>query len=349
MAFKVPGARTAYGYWGRDIRCRLEVDQTFGKIAALQMDQLLLGGLRARLWETVHPVQADTETLTGTLPCSCVKKSGEHADRRCYSCHGIGYVPGYTLFGYSNLYMASISPGLTTVGCQLNTSFKPHRWELAPDALTGTIVTSDIQYLRPLDAGGFWEERCDGAVRLPGATSMTCEVSLNAGATWQPLAVLASVNPGSGALRFRITLTRSALTDPSPLWEIVRARFPVVPVTGRLGPWILVLKTVNPQKLGQEPRGITVEGSGNKFWTKPLSFFNCRIPPQEGLTGAPDLANLIRDQSFIQFLDGVQESLVGFNRWSITDTTYDDPLGYFTRQMFSCRQQQDKEFTQLVF
>jgi hypothetical protein len=224
----------------------------------------------------------------------------------------------------------------------------PHRWELADNALTGTITSKLITYTRPLDVGGVWEVSNNGVIRDPDHSTMTVEVSINGGA-YAPFESIPMINPTGGTIQFRVTLSRTSLATLTPAWEILRARFPVIAEKGRLGPWILVLKSVSPNKLGQDPRGIMVEGSGNRFWTKPLCFFSCRIPSQPTLGAAPDVNNLIRDQAFIEFLDGVQESLAGFNRWSVTDTTYDDPLGYFTRQSFNARQEQDHEYTQLVF
>lgn len=350
MSGKVPGSHLAVGYWGRDIRCRIINGQTMPSISALQWDQLLAGGLRVRLWQTVHPAFLDNVALAGTIKCSCVKASGEHADRRCFSCHGNDYVPGFVLFGYTTLYVASISPNLTTVGLVLNTVVKPHRWELATGVISGTITTADIQYTRPANVGGFWEARSDFVNKNPSTGSVLTEFSVDAGTTWFPLNQLAVVNPPTGPIRFRVTISRNAPSDSSPAWEILRARFPTVAISpdGRLGPWILILKTVTSTKQDQDPRGIVTESVGNRFWTKPLSFFSCRVP-QLGPVGAPiPTANLIRDQAFVEFLDGIQDGSKP-KRWSLTNTTYDDPLGYFTRQFFDAREQQEKEFTSLVF
>lgn len=311
----------------------------------MQLDQLLAGGLRANLWQNVHPLPYDDILQPGTLPCTCLKKSGEHADRRCYQCHGIGFVPGYAKFGYGTLYKAAISAGLITNGVVLNTVLKPHRWELLPGVLSGTIETAAIPFVRP-PVGGTWEARSDGAVRHPDSDLRT-EVSVNGG-PYFPLAALPGLDPMAGSLRFRMTLERANAAIPSPFWEIVRARFPYIAVKGRLGPWILILKTVSQNKITQDPRGNLIDSSGNRFWTKPLSFFNCHVKPQADINSKVPQGNFVRDQAFIEFIDGVQDGPVP-DRWSLVNYTYDDPLGYFTRQYFDCRLQQEKEYTSLVF
>jgi len=346
MSLKVPGAKGAVGYWGRaGVRCRVNQDQTLQKISALQQDQLLGGGLRVSLWQNVHPVTADDTLQPGTLECSCVKKSGEHADRRCLSCHGIGFTPGYVKFGYGTLYVASITPGLVVNGLTLNTTIKPHRWELSPGVLVGSLESPAFQFVRP-QAGGLWESRSDGVIRHPDS-NIDVEVSLNGG-PYLSLQALTVADPYSGTIRYRVTLAQANAGIPSPDWEIVRSRFPITPVVGRQGPWILILKTVAANKLSQDPRGNIIDSSGNRFWTKPLSFFNCTVKPQMAIDAALPPGNLIRDQAFIEFIDGVQDGESPL-RWSLVDFTYDDPLGYLTRQFFSSRRQQEKEYTGLVF
>jgi hypothetical protein len=115
-----------------------------------------------------------------------------------------------------------------------------------------------------------------------------------------------------------------------------------------MGPWLLILKTISPDKISQDLRGITIDSNSNNFWTAPLSFFDCGIPDQGGVGGEIDGRNLIADQAFIEFMDGVRQGPVD-QRWSLTNNTYSEPFAYLTRQYFSARLQQEKEYTSLVW
>jgi hypothetical protein len=345
---KVPGAFGAVGYWGRDLRCRISQEQTIPKMRALLQDQLLGAGIQVDLWMSVHDVREGEVAAPGTLLCSCVKASGKHADRRCRSCHGINYVPGYRKFGYETLWVSSISPGLTLVNVSLNTAIKPHRYELASTAVTGTIETGDLYFTR-LYTDTYWEYRNDYVVKDGTAASVTAHFSTDGGATWQPVENLVSINPGTGRIRFRITLTRNTTNDSSPMWEIFRARFPTVPVVGRTGPWILILKNVPQQKDINDMRGLQQDASPNAFWTAPLSLFDCNISTQSniGTTLLPD--DMLRDPAFIEFREGALAAGPVPQRWALTNYTYSDPMGFLIRQFFQARKAQQEEFTSLVW
>ena len=341
--------RVVIGYWGKDLRTRVKCEQSLEKTRALLQDQLLGGGLRVFLWQAVHDVRnGEVAEEPGTLKCSCVKASNAHADRRCFSCHGINYIPGYRKFGYENFWVASVSPNLVLSNLQLNTTIKPHRLELTPTATQGIATSPDIFFSRT-DITQLWEARSDFVVRDGANSGVVAEFSTDGGATYSSLANIAVANPITGKIRFRVTIFRSSTTTPSPQWEILRARFPTIPLVGRLGPWIVVLKTVSPDKEMQEVRGITIDSQNNNFWTAPLSLFDCRIPDQCGVGGVVDPRVIIKDPAFIEFIDGVRSNLDTSQRWSLTNVTYSDPFGYFTRQFFAARLQQEQEFTGLVF
>lgn len=344
---KVPGAHSAVGYWGRNMRCRVAQDQTFPKIRALLQDQLLGGGLQAALWLSVHDVRDGDVAAPGTLKCSCVKASGQHADRRCFSCHGIDYVPGYRKFGYETFWVASISPGLTLTNVQLNTVLKPNRIELTANALSGSIETGDLFFTR-LYPDMLWEFKNDYVVKDASTGSVDAFFSTDGGVTWLPLASLPNASPTTGRIRFRIVLQRTTLTAPSPMWEILRARFPTIPIKDRFGPWILVLKNVSPDKQIQDVRGIQIDSGNNSFWTAPLSFFDCTINAQTNVGSSFSDEDTIRDPAFIEFLEGARNARHN-QRWTLTNFTFSDPFGYLTRQFFQARLAQQEEFTWLVW
>jgi hypothetical protein len=344
---KVPGAHGAVGYWGRSMYCRIQQEQTIPKIRALLQDQLLGGGLRVELWTSVHDVRDGEVAAPGTLKCTCVKASGKHADRRCLSCHGINYIPGYIKFGYETLWASSVTPGLTLTDVQLNTTLKPNRLELTQLATTGTIETTDLFFTR-IYPNMLWEAKNSYVVKDSTTASVESFFSTDSGGTWHPLADLPSVNPTTGRIRFRIVLNRNTTSDPSPAWEILRARFPTIPSQGRMGPWLLILKTVSPDKNIQDPRGVVIDSANNSFWTAPLSFFDCGIITQTNVGATLDEGDMIRDPAFVQFMDGANNGEHP-ERWTLTNFAYSDPIGYLVRQFFQARLAQQEEFTWLVW
>lgn len=343
---KMPGASTAVGYWGHSIRDRVSQDQTLPKMRALLQDQLIGGGFRAELWTSVHDVRNGDVVAPGTVKCSCVKASGLQADRRCLSCHGNSYVPGYRKFGYETLWASSVSPNLVLKSTQVNTVLKPNRIELAPSATEGSIETPDVAYTR-IYPGQTWTYRNDYVTKDATVSSVETLFSVDSGVTWIAITNLATVNPPTGKIRFRIVLRRASISVASPAWEILRARFPTIPIRGRFGPWIIVLKSVSPDKQISDTRGVQVDSTSNNFWTAPLSLFDCGVTQQTNVDATFDESDKIRDPAFIEFIDGIHESHQ--QRWALTNNTYSDPLGYLVRQFFQSRLTQQEEFTWLVW
>ena len=352
---KIAGAPAAVGYWGSNMRCRIEQEQTLPKMRALLQDQLLGGGIKAALWLSVHDIRDGVDFADpGTIRCTCVKASGEHADRRCLSCHGIGFVPGYRKFGYETIWAASVSSSLITTGVALNTVLKPYRYELSPTAIYGRIETPDVFFVK--NVPGTWEARNDYTIKDSTTSGIEATFSIDGGLSWAALEDIAIVNPPTGRIKFRIELRRTSVLVPSPAWEIVRARFASIPEHGprdssgnyRLGPWILILKSISPDKEIQDLRGVQIDSQSNNFWTGPLSMFDCSVPTQSGPGGYFDESNTIRDPSFIEFLEGARNAKYN-QRWSLTNQTYSDPMGYMVRQFFQARLTQLQEFTHLVF
>jgi hypothetical protein len=325
---------------------------TLEKTRALLQDQLVGGGLRAQLWQSVIDPRTLTEfpslpVPSGTLRCSCVVLPGQHADRRCNSCNGIGWIPGYMKFGYETIWCSSINSSLVLNNLALNISIKPNRLELVDPALTGTAETSDLFFIKTIPTA-IWESRSDYTCTDGVNSAVVTEFSTDGGYTWNDVLNIASINPSSGRIRFRVTISRNSTDIVSPAWEIVRVRFPVIPIQGRFGPWILVLKTVQSNRNIQDMRGIVLDAQPNNFWTCPLSFYTCTIPDQCAVGGKLDQRNLLVDPCFIQFLDGIP-ALLHSERWSCTNLSYSDPFGYLVRQAFQARMDQINEHTALVF
>jgi len=340
------------GYWGNNLRCRIGQESTQLKIAAALNDELLATGVRVALWLPVHEYlkltapknQTGGDIATaGTLKCSCVKESGQHADRRCNSCHGTDFIPGYLKFGYQTLWMSSISHGWTVTNLTQNTVLKPYRYELKSGATVGTLESTDLFFTKSV-TNGDWDYRNDFVLRDAANNAVTVFFSVNQGANWYDIANLQSIAPASGSIRFRINLSRTSTSTPSPAWEMLRVRYPTIAENGRVGPWILILKNVMTKTDIQDLRGIIQDGSMS-FWTAPLSLFDCNIQKQSSIDDPINLFSLIKEPAFIEFLDSVR---IG-QRWSITKVNYSDSLDFLTRQFFSSRLQQELEFTSLVF
>jgi hypothetical protein len=353
--------RNPVGYWGGSVRTRVKAEMTLEKTRALLESQLYGGGLRAYLWQTVidprllvTPISSTPPIPTipdGLLHCSCIKASGQHADRKCRSCNGIGFIPGYKKFGNQTLWISSITPQLVLTNCNLNVITKPNRIQLDAGSLTGTIECPDIPFIRLLRDQA-WEYRNDYILSDGNNSSVVAEFSINSGVSWSPISSLseASTPPGvnAGQIRFKVTLNRNSTSVSSPQWEILRTRFPTIDLCDRFGPWILVLKTVPNSRNIEDIRGVQLDSSGTNFWTAPLSYFNRQVPDQGFVDQPLNKGELIIDPAFIQFLDGVP-SVLGNSRWSVMNVNWSDPFGYVTKQVFQARQDQEQEFTSLVW
>jgi hypothetical protein len=340
------------GYWGRDLRCRIGQEATQQKIAALLNDELLSTGVRVYLWLPVHeyvkalaPVnQTGGDTPTpGSLKCSCVKESGQHADKRCNSCHGTDFIPGYLKFGYQTIWMASISPGWTVSNLELNTVLKPYRYQLISTAVVGSLESPDLFFTKSVSKG-LWDFRNDYVLRDATNSSVTVFFSTDQGLTWYDISNLSTKNPPYGAIRFRVNLSRTSTAVSSPAWEMLRVRYPTIAEDGRNGPWITILKNVMTKTDSQADYGLMEEGV-LRWWTAPLSLFDCNIAAQTSIDDPINIFSLIKEPAFVEFIESVR---IG-QRWSVTRLNYSDSLDFLTRQFFDSRLQQSLEATSLVW
>jgi len=322
---KVPGAHLAVGSWARDIYQQVFAEQEQARQRALLTDQILLGSIRASLWQGVEE---------GPL-CGCYKKSNQQADMKCAACHGVGKVPGYHKFGYETLWMSGMDSDITLTNVQLTKNFKSSKVELVSGALTGTIESGDKSFNRTA-IGASWAVDAQSFHRDPDEeTVVTFEYSLNSGNTWVDIDDLSTVNPVSGSIRFRATLTRPGASVLSPYFKMLKARYARIDVdkqqedgSYRLGPWILIMR--EPPTTGykkQEYGDIPVE-DGLEFWTAGLGLFDPDIE-----TGSN--AELIKGpEVFIEVLDGARSG----NRYVTTSWKNSDPFGYIlVSQTFKIR------------
>lgn len=308
----------AVGSWAREPLLRVIEDQTPQKEAVLLRDQLRIGGLRMELWLGV--AESDTN-----MKCACYKESFQQADRKCSSCHGVGYVPGYLKWGYETYWMSATDPGLTFVNTEITNTFKSSKVQLTPTSLVGTLESQDFAFSRSA-IGSVWEYDSQVFIRDESTSTVVVEYSLDAGSTWADMSTLSTVNPVSGNIRFRVTLSRTALTVRSPLFEIVRARYSRIPLgtfinpynnEPRNGPWILAINGYPDQQYVKSEHGDAPQGA-TSFWTSGMSMFDptVTVGSDDELIHGPNIV--------VKFLDGV---LAG-KRYRPTSWKQSDPFGF---------------------
>jgi hypothetical protein len=316
--------RNSPGYWGGNPRKRFDADNTIDKIIALSIDKLRLNGMPYALWQEAAAV------LINPTVCSCVKATSKQADIPCLSCYGTKYIPGYLKFGTKNYWMSSIESGLTLTNTVLDKTNRPFRIQLEPNATSGTVESPDY-VISVANKLGRWESKLDGFTRDAGAaSSIVAEFSIDSGASWHLLndTNLESVAPTS-KIRFRVTFTRASVSVKSPMFEMIRIRFPYLldPLNGALAePVIRIIPTWTVETESRENIGIRNEASGMRFWTLPLNYFNVNLQPE-------GFESRIADDSFVECRYGGE---AGF-RYNLTQFKYSDTLGKFTRQEFEMR------------
>jgi hypothetical protein len=324
---KIKGAANAVGYWGRDAATHIAALQTSERVLALNRDKVFAMGLPFRLWNRLV-----TPTQPHEVQCSCWKDTTQQSDAPCLSCYGLRYQPGYYRFGYHTIFSSSIHNDLVLTNVELNKTITPFRLQLATGQISGTILTPS--YTITDTNLGAWEVHLDAFPRAAGNT-VVGEFTIDNGGTWNPLVNLgtANLNPTSGGtIQFRVMMTRSSISSVSPLFEIIRARFPVVPSPRTRNPDpaapgdILVLKTWDQERFRREMAGVQTEVEGDRFWTLPLTFFDSRINRET-------FAAILGPDHFLEEAKGPETGV----RYVSTKHSYSRQFKMFTRQEFNLR------------
>lgn len=349
------------GYWGPNPRAIVRGWNLPDRIHTLNQQQLWAMGRPAFLYLPVHPnVEAYQPNLGGNLtltPCSCRKKTSESADRTCVTCYGTSYAPGYVRMLSATYALSSseyavqegFTPAALPVGLAVNTDLKPNRLVLADGALTGSI-TRTWQFSNP-DLQP-WETSLGAYTPpSPGTAAVNVEFSTDGGATW----LGAPPDPApSGVLGVRVTLSRAAAGDPSPIFEVFRLRHirsedqspDLLAYRNEERPAgaILVLRPWNQQKTAQDAeRGLLVQHPGMMSWTAPLSAFDQRVLPDTPQAALPQ--DDCPMPPFLQLAYGIREG----QRYALNDIAYSEETLRLTKQRFNERRIQPGEVLSRVW
>jgi len=350
MPKKVPqGGHLAVGYWGRNPNCRIVQEQVPDKLKALLQDKLIAMGRPCELW---LPVNEDT---AGVVHCTCDKETRPAGDFRCMTCYGMRFAPGYQRFLHETLFWCSAEyASFTLVNVSRDTEIKPNRLRLSSAALTGTVTTQDKAYANP--RGEDWTFEV-AAFRKTSTDVILAEFSTDGGTTWTDLTLINGANKptGSGNIRLRITLTRSALTTDSPDFEIARVRRRMPERMTKqsqirhgddalLAGQILVLRTwVVEQAMRQLGLARQVNYSGDKSWTAPLDFYDTEIEADTPSAKIND-----RDAGPHPFYERAYGIGTG-ERFPLFQISWNEELLTFTHQHFFDRKAQPGELYHLVY
>lgn len=354
----------AVGYWGGcSIHNRIVAGQIPEKIIAMEQDKLVGMGRPMYLWlavpSTPDPLLSSLLGGNPTVPCTCDKETAQTSDDRCYSCYGTRLIPGYAKFLHQTIFFSSselVTAGWVLTGCSLDYKIKPNRVLLDSGVVSGTVETTDKLFTNP--NGDDWEIRIDSFVRSTGGT-VTAEFSTDGGTTFYSVGAINGANKptGSGTIRFRITMTRTAAAEKSPAWEVIRARRVLSENVNQgivraraidnsfLPGQILMARTwVMERTIRDAGRGRNTDHQGDKAWTTPLNFFDISLTPE-----TPPVAIQDRESGphpFYEIAFGIRS---GIDRYALYQESYNEQLLVFTHQAFFDRLVQQGENYHLVF
>lgn len=353
---KLGNYHLAPGYWGRKARAIVRAWQPGARIRVSLEDKLFANGQPFKLWLVASAADA------GTYPCTCVKDTAALGEAKCLTCHSSKRAPGYFRFMHETLHASSAAvaagaSGYTLTGCALDTTLKPNRIGLTAASLTGTVVTPALAYANPRSAD--WEVQVNAYRRLAGQT-VTTSFSTDGGTTWWPIADINVVGRrpvGTGTLRFRVVMTRAAVTDESPTFEIIRARHPQPDLQTRrvvdamptaeplaVGSILLAKTWVMEDVLRTAGQARLTEHQNDRSWTAPLDLFTRGIElgaVAARLSDTGDGAHHFVEQDF-----GITDG----TRYAITQISYSEQIeGLFTYQSFTERRVQVGESLALVW
>lgn len=321
---KFINGRAVGGYWGGGggIRCRVNSELVADKVVGLEYDKIEAMGQPMALW-----LEA-SNTRSNLTVCSCYRDTAKQPDIPCLSCYGTGSIPGYFKFGTRTYWASPIEGAWTYAGTVLDKVNRPFRIQLDATSTTGTAISPNLT-ISETGKLGSWDYKFDGFTRDGSVnSSISIEASVDAGTTWFDPADLELHSPIT-QLQFKVTLTRTNLNVKSPMFEIVRARFPTMldTIVNELNePVIRVIQTWTTESELRQVHGSKLEAQGNTFWTLPLYVFDNSIPIDA-------VQSRIKDDTFVEVRYGIETG----RRYALVNFSYSDQFGRFTRQQFSLR------------
>ena len=340
------------GFWGGNPHARILAEHTVEKVTQQNIEKLQSMGLPYAVWHDASAIWSNLVSVNPSLPstpplCSCFKDTSKQPDLPCYTCGGTGYIPGWLKFGTQNYWKSSIDTDWALTNLTLDTVNRPNRLQLNPASTSGTAVSPQIT-ISTINKVGAWESKLNGFTRDGGAnSSIIAEYSIDNGVTWISLSSL-NLAPPTTVIKFRITMSRTSTTVKSPMFEIVRIRYPTMLDTLRgelTEPVVRFIPTWDVQQEIRQAYGERIDSSNKVFWTVPLTVFDVTLGRET------QLARLEPDTAFVECRYGGN---IGF-RYAMTNFSYSDTFSQFTRQSFGLRQysgmpgQTSGEFAYLVF
>ena len=318
--FDILGGRSS-GYWGGNPHARVSSELIAEKVLGMNYQKVMAMGMPFALWREASTVQDDLTT------CSCVKDTAKQPDIPCLSCYGTGTIPGYLKFGTRTYWAAAVDEGWGLSNITLDKQNRPFRFQLSAAATSGTATSPNIP-ISIIDQLGDWESKSDGFTRDGGAAStITVQASKDGGLSWFALSALTAQAPTT-QIRFKVTITRTSVSVKSPMFEIVRVRFPTFfDIRGEYTePVIRAIPTWLTEAEIRQTHGLKLEASGNKMWTLPLTLFDHTIAIES-------MGARIKDDVFVEERFGAE---TGY-RYAVTEFSYSDTFAKFTRQEMTLR------------
>ena len=304
-------------------------ESLWARLVDRQNEILTTGGIACNLWRTLD---------TG-LACTCRKSETSQPNARCQVCYGTGFVGGFEKFGFSTIFIAANTPNLTLSDI-IVAQKQPDQFEIAPGKTTGTILTPRFQITRNFKYVKSLIYGFDG-LRVQTRNGILVEYTSDGGTTFTELLAGDTTPLSEPALnvQFRIRLSRGTIDDPSPYFQILRARWQMEAVTE-----ILVSKKSFPEQRWLESFGVRVKMDGITWWTTP----NLGIPGHAPIVLEEDDLFEITEGAFKPQTLGDEEFPVS-GRFKPTNVTTVEPRGRFLSQRFNVRMLQRDEPAVQVF
>lgn len=287
--------------------------------------------------------------------CTCKKSETGQVNQRCAVCYGSLFVGGFEKSGYNTIFLAPSSTsigGATQEGLIGSTAVDnptltnvvvkaklPDQAELAEGATSGTIlspvfqITSNLGFIAPQLVGA------DG-LRVLTTTGILVEYTADNGTTWINL-LTGDTTPLSEPavnVQFRVTLSRAKPTDPSPFFQLLRARFQM-----NIQPRVLISKKSFPEQRVLESFGVRISETGITWWTTPSLG---RLDGTETFIQENDIFEITSGHYKKQ--NGEEEYPLS-GRYKPSNVTYVEPFNRFLSQRFNIRLLQTDEPGNKVF